>query len=36
MGMTRNVYETLIRKPGGKRQVERDGRKWQYNIKMNL
>jgi hypothetical protein len=34
--MTRNAYETLIRKAGGKRQVERDGHKWQYNTKTNL
>jgi hypothetical protein len=36
MGMTRNAYETLIRIPEGKRQVERGRRRRKYNIKMIL
>jgi hypothetical protein len=33
--MSRNAYETLIRKPEGERQVIKGRRRWEYNIKMN-
>jgi hypothetical protein len=34
MGMSKNAYEILIRKPEGKRKVEKGRRRWKYNIKM--
>jgi len=36
MGMSRNAYETLIRKPEGERQVIKGRRRWEYNIKTKL
>jgi hypothetical protein len=36
MGEKRNVYRLLIRKPEGKRPLERPRRRWIDDIKMNL
>ena len=35
-GERRGVYRVLVGKPEGKRPVERLGRRWEYNIKMDL
>jgi len=35
-GERRGVYRVLVGKPEGKRPVERLGRGWEYNIKMDL
>jgi hypothetical protein len=32
----RDVYRVLVRKPEGKRSVERPRRRWEANIKMDL
>jgi hypothetical protein len=36
MGEKRNYYRLLIGKPEGKRPLVRPGRRWVYNIKMDL
>jgi hypothetical protein len=36
MGEKRNVYRLLVRKPEGKRPLERPRRRWTDNIKMDL
>ena len=36
MGDRRGVYRVLVGKPEGKRQLERPGRRWDNNIKMDL
>jgi hypothetical protein len=36
MGDGRGVYRILVRKPGGKRPLERPRRRWENNIKMDL
>jgi hypothetical protein len=36
MGEKRNVCRLLVRKPGGKRPLERPRRRWIDNIKMDL
>jgi hypothetical protein len=36
MGKKRNAYRILVRKPEGKRPLERPRRKWVYNIKIDL
>jgi hypothetical protein len=36
MGERRDVYEVLVRKPEGKRQLGRPRRRWEGNIKMDL
>jgi hypothetical protein len=36
MGAKRNVYRMLVGKPEGKRSLERPGRRWLNNIKMDL
>jgi hypothetical protein len=35
MGEERGVYRVLVGKPEGKRPVERPGRRWEDNIKMD-
>ena len=36
MGQGRGVYRVLVRKPEGKRPMERPRRRWEDNIKMDL
>jgi hypothetical protein len=36
MGEVRNVYRVLVRKPEGKRPLERPRRRWEDGIKMDL
>jgi hypothetical protein len=36
MGEKRNAYRLLVRKPEGKRPIERPRRRWVYNIRMDL
>ena len=36
MGERRDVYRVLVRKPEGKRSLERPRRRWEDNIKMDL
>jgi hypothetical protein len=36
MGERRGVYRVLVRKPEGKRPLERRRRKWEDNIKTDL
>jgi hypothetical protein len=36
MGEKRNAYRTLVKKPEGKRSLERPRGRWVENIKMNL
>jgi len=36
MGERRGVYRVLVRKPEGKRPLERPRRRWEDNIKMDL
>jgi hypothetical protein len=36
MGKKRNVYRILVGKPEGKRPLERPGRRWGDNIRMDL
>jgi hypothetical protein len=36
MGEKRNAYRILVGKPDGKIPLERSGRKWVNNIKMDL
>jgi hypothetical protein len=36
MGERRGIYRVLVGKPEGKRQLERPGRRWEVNIKMDL
>ena len=36
MGEDRGVHRVLVRKPEGKRQLERPRRRWEDNIKMDL
>jgi hypothetical protein len=36
MGERRGVYRVLVRKPEGKRPLERRRRRWEDNIKMDL
>jgi hypothetical protein len=36
MGKGRGVYRVLIRRPEGKRPLERPRRRWEDNIKMDL
>jgi hypothetical protein len=36
MGEGRNVYRVLMRKPEGKRPLERPRRRWEDGIKMDL
>ena len=36
MGEKRGVYRVLVRKPEGKRQLERPRGRWEDNIKMYL
>jgi len=36
MGKGRGVHRVLVGKPEGKRPLERPGRRWEDNIKMNL
>jgi hypothetical protein len=36
MGEGRGVHRVLVRKPEGKRPLERPRRRWEYNIKMDL
>ena len=36
MGEKRDVYRVLVRKPEGKRPLERPKRRWEDNIKMDL
>jgi len=36
MGEGRGVYRVLVGKPEGKRPLERPGRRWENNIKMDL
>jgi hypothetical protein len=36
MGVKRNVYRLLVRKPEGKRPLGRPRRRWINNIKMDL
>jgi hypothetical protein len=35
-GEDRVVYRALVRKPEGKRPLERPGRRWEDNIRMDL
>jgi hypothetical protein len=35
-GERRGVYRVLVRKPEGKRPLERPKRRWENNIKMDL
>jgi len=32
----RGVYKVLVRKPEGKRPLERQRHRWEYNMKMDL
>jgi hypothetical protein len=36
LGGMRNAYKILAGKPEGKRPLERYGRRWEVNIRMNL
>jgi hypothetical protein len=36
MGEKRNAYRLLVGKPVGKRPLERTGRRWMDNIRMDL
>jgi hypothetical protein len=36
MGERRGAYRTLVRKPEGRRPLERPGSRWEDNIKMDL
>jgi len=36
MGERRDVYMVLVGKPEGKSPLERPGRRWEDNIKMDL
>ena len=36
MGERRNVYRVMVGKPEGKRPIERLGRRWEDNIRMDL
>jgi hypothetical protein len=36
MGEERSVYRVLVRKPEGKRPMERPRRRWENNIRMDL
>jgi hypothetical protein len=36
MGERRGIYRVLVGKPEGKRPLERPGRRWDDNIKMDL
>jgi hypothetical protein len=36
IGETRNAYRLLVGKPGGKRPLERQRRRWVDNIKIDL
>jgi hypothetical protein len=36
MGVGRNLYRVLVRKPEGKRLLERSRRRWEDGIKMDL
>jgi hypothetical protein len=36
IGMKRNAYRILVRKPEGKRPIQRPIRRWENNIKMDL
>jgi hypothetical protein len=36
MGVKRNAYRVLVRKPEGKRPLGRHRRRWEDNIKMDL
>jgi len=36
MGETKNAFSVLVRKPRGKRPLERPRRIWEYNIRMDL
>jgi hypothetical protein len=36
MGEERNVYRVLVRKPEGKRPLERPRRRWEFEIKVAL
>ena len=36
MGERKCLYRVLVGKPEGKRQLERPGRRWDNNIKMDL
>jgi hypothetical protein len=36
MGEKRSAYRILVGKPEGKRPLGRPGRRWVYNIKMDL
>jgi hypothetical protein len=36
MGEGRNVYMVLVRKPEGRRPLERPRRRWEVGIKMDL
>ena len=36
MEQSRNVYRVLVRKPEGKRPLERPRHRWEDNIKMDL
>jgi hypothetical protein len=35
-GEEKGVYRVLVGKPEGKRPLRRPGRKWEYNIRMDL
>jgi hypothetical protein len=36
MGEMRNPYDILVGKPEGKRPLGRHGRRWKYNIRVDL
>jgi hypothetical protein len=36
MGVDRGMYRVLVRKPEGKRPLERPRRRWEDNIKIDL
>jgi len=36
MGEMRNAYNILVRKPEGKRSLERPTSRWEYNIRIDL
>jgi hypothetical protein len=36
MGEERKVYKVLLRKPEGKRPLERPRRRWEYGARMDL
>ena len=36
MGERRDVYRVLVGKPEGRRPLERSGRRWEDNIKVDL